>query len=172
MPKKATTPAPVVEDAEVDYTKYVGKAPTDLQERFAEWILDKTEYDPSSEKTKAAAFAEGVRLGVALRMPFQRSDENQAVLEERREANEAKTAAKPAKKATKKAKPAPDEDDIETADEALERPVRKAVKKAVKKAAAPVEVDDDDTEEAPAPKRTTRKAAKRGAGASGAEAAF
>src|SRR6266436_3943409 len=107
-----------VEPDETDYPSYVGKAPTDLQGRFAAWIPEVTGYDPTSAKTKEAAFNEGVRLGVALRMKFQASPENQELLEARRAAiEEAKAAPKPKAKRGRKPKEVepedvePDEDD-------------------------------------------------------------
>lgn len=61
---------------EYDYTKYADKEPTDLQERFGNWILDKVGVSFGTKK-ETDAFKEGVRLATALRMPFQRSPENQ-----------------------------------------------------------------------------------------------
>lgn len=141
-PRKSKAAQTAVEE-EIDYTVYADKPPTDLQERFTDWILDKTEYDPASEKTKKEAFAEGVRLGVALRMKFQASPENQAVLEERKAARDDDEApapkAKPARKAKAKPEPEPDEDELEEDEE---------------------NGDDDTDDEAPAPKRSRRAAAR------------
>lgn len=70
--------------AEMDLAVYLEKAATDLQSRFGDWLVEVVGYEPSKAKTKDEAFREGVRLATALRMPFQRSDENQGVLSERR----------------------------------------------------------------------------------------
>jgi hypothetical protein len=80
MPKNKTAPAETaVETSEdEDYSGYLDKAPTDLQSRFTDWIKDKTEISFQTKKEEAA-FDEGVRLGVALRMKFQASPENQAI---------------------------------------------------------------------------------------------
>lgn len=88
MPKTSET-------AEVDYTSYADKTPTDLQVRFAEWITDKTGFEPSGCKTKQEAYEAGVRLGVALRMQFQASPENREATAARR-AERASAAAAPA----------------------------------------------------------------------------
>lgn len=131
----------VEESDEVDYTTYADKPATDLQERFAEWITDKTEYDPSAAKTKQAAFEDGVRLSVFLRIPFQKSPENQEARAEK--------AAEP--KAAKKAKEA----------QAEETPVAAKKGKKGKLAVVPdVEPDEPEvTETVAAPaKRGPRKA--------------
>jgi hypothetical protein len=74
-----------VAEQEKDYTGYVAKAATPLQEDFAEWLMgEEVGYDPSSAKTKKDAFEEGVRLAVALRIPFQASDYNRGRTAERR----------------------------------------------------------------------------------------
>lgn len=64
------------------YPSYVTDKPSDLQARFATWILEKTGFVPTDD----TSFREGVRLGVALRMSFQRSDENRTATAEVREA--------------------------------------------------------------------------------------
>lgn len=117
-----TRPAPEPEEVEEeakDYTAYLEKAPTDLQERFAQWIQDATGYEPNDPDD----FATGVQLATALRMEFQRSPENQAVLEERRAAAEAakeERANKPAAKRGRPAKAKAVEEDVEEADEDVE----------------------------------------------------
>lgn len=126
---------------EIDLSAYLEKEATDLQSRFAEWLMENVGYDPSKAKTKQEAFEEGVRLATAMRMIFQASPEN-------REANAARKAAKaeeveeeaPAPKAKKSAKATP-------------------AKKASKKAAAPVEEEEEPEEEAPAPKKAKAKKA-------------
>lgn len=78
MAKNKPAPADEVEEKSAeDYTTYLGKPATELQERFGEWIRDKTGYDPAQAKSKAAAFEEGVKFAVFLRIPFQKSPENQ-----------------------------------------------------------------------------------------------
>lgn len=123
-------------DTPRDYTKYADKTPSDLQERFAAWILEVTGFEPNDTDD----FNEGVRLATALRMAFQASPENQEVLEARREAAEAKKNA-PKKVKAKKAKV---EDDAEVEDDEEETPEpvkRKPGKRA--KAAEPAEVAED-----------------------------
>lgn len=101
MPKTVARRSKAAEEAaetEEDYTRYLEKDPTDLQERFGQWILDKTGYEPDNEDD----FLAGVQLGTALRMKFQASPENQEVLAQRREAaakaKEEKAAAPPKKR--------------------------------------------------------------------------
>ena len=136
-------------EEEQDFSGYVDKAPTELQERFTAWIPEVTGFDPNGCKSKSAAFAEGVRLAVSLRMPFQRSPENQELLAERRAAAEQaeepaapKKTAAPAKKvaAKKAAPPAPEET----------RGRRGRPAKTVKAAVAPVETEpaEEPAEEA------------------------
>jgi hypothetical protein len=116
-----------VEAEEKDYSTYLEKEPTDLQERFADWILDKTGYEP----TDADDFATGVQLATALRMEFQRSPENQAVLEERRAAAEERAEEKATKPAAKRGRPrktvepVEDADEPEEAEEEAPKPTRK-----------------------------------------------
>ena len=47
---------------EIDLSAYLEKEATDLQSRFAEWLMENVGYDPSKAKTKQEAFEEGVRL--------------------------------------------------------------------------------------------------------------
>jgi hypothetical protein len=56
--------------------KLLDKDPTDLHRRFAEWIITEVGYDRVDIKT--------VQLACALRIEFQRSEANQAALDERR----------------------------------------------------------------------------------------
>lgn len=164
-----------------DYSTYLDKKPTDLQERFALWIVEQTGLDVTALKSKQVAFEEGVRLGVALRMKFQASPENQEALEAQRQAVEDAKAAKAEKraseKASKKAAKESDEDGEESA---------KPAKKSSKKVDPEPEPEDDDTDESdtdeadepeeveeapkPAPARG-RRPAKR-AKANSAEAPF
>jgi hypothetical protein len=140
------------EDGTADYTPYATLQPTRLQDEFADWIVDKTGVDPSGAKSKAAAFAEGVRLGVALRIPYQRSPENRASREQASAAKaEAVAAPKPAKKVAPK--PAP--------------PAKATAGRRGKAAAAANPAEAEAPESPPA---TRRRGARRGAAA--AEAAF
>lgn len=154
-----------------DFAAYVEKNPTPAQQHFVDWVQEVTGYDPAKARTKADAFAMGARLCFALRMDHQRSEENQARLEEARAAREDGEEAPKPKKAAKKARPKtaaepePEELDAEE-DEAEEEPApkrarkgaprpAKAAKKTAKKAArraAPVEeTDEEDDEELEAP---------------------
>lgn len=148
--KSKSRPAPEPEeiDEEKDYSLYLEKAPTALHERFADWILEKTGYEPTDEEE----FRTAVSLSTALRMEHQRSPENQEVLAE----NRAKAAAAKEERESAPAKP-------------RGRPKKRA---AVEE---PEDIEEDveeDEEEAPAPKRrparakagaTTKTAAKTGA---------
>lgn len=142
----------VEEYEEPDYTEALGKAPTALQARFAAWIRgEEVGYDPNSAKNKLEAFTEGVRLGVALRIPYQASNHNREATEaEREERAAARQQAMEAREAERAEKQAAREA------AAAER-AQKAAEKAAAKAAAPAE-EDDGTEEAPAAK--PRKAVK------------
>lgn len=91
-------------DGEKDYTSYAKKDPTDLHSHLAEWIKDKTEYDPATAKSKAEAFQKGVQLGALLRMDHQSSPENQERRRTLAERTKPVEEAKPAK-ATKATKP-------------------------------------------------------------------
>ena len=81
------------------YAAAAEKPATDLQARFVPWLVEKTGYDPSNSSPEEA-FAEGVKLAVALRMTFQASDENKQATQDRRAS---KAAATPAQKETAKA---------------------------------------------------------------------
>jgi hypothetical protein len=131
-------------EEEQDFTGYAEKEPTDLQTRFTDWIPEVTGFDPNGCKSKAAAFAEGVRLAVSLRMPFQRSPENQELLAERRAAAGTR-AEEPA--APKKAVPAAAE----------ESPRRRGRPAKAAKAAVHVESEpaDEPAEEASEPEAVT-----------------
>lgn len=146
MPKekaKAKAAAVEVDETAIDFEKYRDKAPTDLQERFAAWILEKVDPAPKDEdgdevELDLPSFTEGVRLGVALRMVFQASPENQEILEERRakaaEPKEDKPAAKRGPKPKAKADPDPEPDEDEE------------------------DEDDDEPEEKPKPKMKAKRA--------------
>jgi len=109
-----------------ELSAYATKAASDMQVRFADWLLDQTEYDPAKAKSKEEAFRAGVALGAYLRPTFQRSEANH-------EAWGASGAKVPgiARKATPakapkaaKAKAAPVEEDVEEVEET--RPAKKA----------------------------------------------
>lgn len=103
------------ETGERDYSAYKHQPPTDLQSRFADWLIEKLDLEFTSGAAEKG-FREGVRLAVALRIPFQASPENQAhraqraAEREEREEQEEAPKAKAAKvaKAAKKARPAPE----------------------------------------------------------------
>jgi len=170
-------------EAEADYSPYRDKASSDLQERMAEWLLEKIDpvaHDEDGEEVELdeASFREGVRLGVALRMQFQASPENQAVLEAARAAREAGVrtdAPAPAKKrrVVKNAEPDDElDDESDEESEETEEPTPaapKAKRTATRtKAAAPSKA----TPAKPATRRTTRsKVAAKPAGV-GSDAPF
>jgi hypothetical protein len=79
-----------IEKAPKAYPEYVSDAPTKLQSRFSDWLLEKTGYSPANEES----FRDGVRLGVQLRMHFQRSDENREANERERAENAVLRAAR------------------------------------------------------------------------------
>lgn len=132
--KAKARPAPEPEEVEEekDYTAYLDKPATDLQTRFAEWIQTVTGYEPNDDED----FAAGVQLATALRMEFQRSPENQAVLEQKRldaEAAKEERASKPAAKRGRPKKVVEDvedevEEDAEDVEEAKPTPKRKAAR--------------------------------------------
>jgi hypothetical protein len=141
MARRAAKVEEVEEEVERDFTGYVDKDPTPKQERFTDWILRVTGYEPGDEDD----FRMGAKLGQVLYMHYQKSDENQEILAELRAARE-EEAAKP-KVAKKRGRPTA----VADADEADE-------------------TDEDEVEETPAPRRkatarkpaaTTRKAAPR-----------
>lgn len=155
----------MAKDKTVDYTEYVGKPSTEMQARMIEWLQsDEVGADATACKNKQEAFELGVRLGIALRIPFQKSDFNQAARGEAAEAREAALVEKKTSKAaSKKAKEIveeveADEDEDEEQEEApkpvkkgkkvaAEKPVaKKAGKKAGKKAAPVEDADDEDDE--------------------------
>lgn len=145
------------EAAEVDYTKYADKAPSDLQERFAQWVIDEVGVEFKS-KAAEEAFREGVRLATILRMPFQRSPENQEILAERRAAVAEAAAKKTSKgKTVKKPKPVV-EDDEDIEEEEQPAPKRKAAKKA---SATKVAAEEEAAETS----RPSRRPARRRAAA-------
>jgi hypothetical protein len=135
--------AKAAEQPDRDWSGYRDKPPTDTQARMADWVIEKTGLSFSS-KAAEAAFRDGIRLGVALRIPFQASPENQAV----RSNGAAEAAPAPAKKAAK----------------AAAAPAKKASKKAA--AAAEPEAEPATDEETVVVGKTAskpRKASKKAA---------
>lgn len=154
-----------VETDAPDYKYANGKPATALQRRFAEWLQsDEVGYNPATAKSKADAFAEGVRYAVALRIPYQASDHNrQATAVERAERQEARVAAAAEREEARAARAASKE---ETAEEPKPKP--KPVKAAAArkgKAAAPAPTP------AAAPAPTRRPAARRAPARAAAPAA-
>jgi hypothetical protein len=138
---------------------YKDKESTAVQERFADWLIEKLELEFPNAKAEAA-FREAVRLATALRMIFQASPENQDARTAARAEREEVRSAKPKK--TAKAKPVEDE----TEDDADARvfPKTKPAKRGRPAKASKVEDDEDSGDEvvAPAPKKSSpRKASAR-----------
>ena len=141
---------------EKDYTEYADKPATDLQERFVPWLLDKTGYNPATAKTKADAFAAGVRLSVYLRIPFQASPENkEATLTARQARAEELEAIRAQREEDKAAKAAEREKAAADRKAAAEE---KAAAKAAKAQAgkAPEPAPEPEPAPTPAPKPTGR----------------
>jgi hypothetical protein len=157
MPAKSRTrraPEPEPVEDEKDYTTYLDKAPTDLQERFAQWILDQTGYEPNDSDD----FATGVQLATALRMEFQRSPENQAELERKRAAkeqeDEEKASAPPKRRGRpRKAQAEPEPEETEEEPEEAPKPRRGRTTRAKPAPKTPAKP-------AAKPRRTRRPAAK------------
>lgn len=109
MPKPPSESAKAYQ--EPDFAAIVAKDITPLQQHFLDWVIEKTGVTFSTKKEEAA-FAEGIRIGTALRGAHQASPENQERLAEAKAAREAALAEvtqeeKPAKpaKAVKAATP-------------------------------------------------------------------
>jgi hypothetical protein len=92
--------------AEVDFTVYATKTPTPMQARFADWLLEETEYSPGTAKTKEEAFRMGVALGAYLRPTYQASDANKSGREEALAEKPAKVEKAPKATKVKAEKPA------------------------------------------------------------------
>jgi hypothetical protein len=165
MPNPPSQAAQRAAETEEDYAKYADKAPTDLQARFADWVLDKTGVTFTTKKEETA-YREGIRLAVALRMKFQASPENQAAIVERaervkaEELEAAKTPAPPRKGSL--ARTTPPRQPAKAAPAKANKPT-----KATKAAAAAVEPEPED-EVVAEPVKTTarRRPARRAAQAS------
>lgn len=157
---------PPVEADEPKYAHLLDKDPTDLHVRFAAWLVENTGLEEDEVDVRT------VQLACSLRIPFQQSDENQAVLaakreaaekrdeeklnraEERKKAREAAEVAKAAKAAAKAAK-AEESDEDEDDEEEAPKPVTRRRRGAPTPKAAP------PAEEKPAPRAVTRR--RRGA---------
>lgn len=146
-----------------DYTVCKDKKPTDLQERFADWIVEKVGVDPSKDfSTKGQAFAAGVQYATMLRMPFQRSPENKTATANKRVARSVEEApAAPVKAAGKRAGRKAAAEPVAAA----EKPAGRRRGAAAKAVAAPV------APAAPA-KATGRRRGRATGAASPEEAAF
>jgi|SRR4051812_47462902 hypothetical protein len=155
MPKPASEAA--ANYREPDFEKIMNKPITPLQEHFLDWVLVKTGITFPTKKEEAA-FAEGIRIGTALRGVHQASPENQERLAQAKADAEAAAKAEaatpaPAKaakatppatkvapaKAAKATKAAPAKATSETA----RPPAKKATKRAPAKAAVTVVSDDE-----------------------------
>jgi hypothetical protein len=153
MPKSAAATAAA--EVERDYTVYAEKAPTPLQTEYLDWVIEKTGVDPNGYKSKAVAFAEGVRLSMALRSLHQSSPENQASLQRRRAAAAANAAAE----AEAEEAPAPRKA-AKAATKAAPTKATKAAtpRKATARAAEPAE---EDVVTEPVPRKAAKKAVRR-----------
>jgi|SRR4051812_7994112 hypothetical protein len=160
MPKPASEAA--ANYREPDFEKIMNKPITPLQEHFLDWVLAKTGITFPTKKEEAA-FAEGIRIGTALRGVHQASPENQERLAQAKADAEAAakaeaaapapakaakatptaTKAAPAKVAkTTKAAPAK-ATPAKATPEAARPPAKKATKRAPAKAAVTVVPDDE-----------------------------
>jgi hypothetical protein len=101
--------------SEIDLEVFLTKPATDLQDRFADWIMEQVGYDPSGAKTKEAAFREGVRIATATRMVFQASPENKEATKAKRDERRAAVADEDEAPKGKKGKPAPEPEPVKPA---------------------------------------------------------
>ena len=97
------------------------KDPTPVMENFADWIEDQTGYEVDRRS---------VALAGTLRMVFQKSPENQADLEERRQAAEDKKAARLERQEARAAKVAQEAKAAKTAKPAAKAPAKAPATKA------------------------------------------
>lgn len=148
--KAAAKLAARLEGGEDLYAQYRGKAASDLQTFFADWAISKLGIEFGSKKEEAA-FREGLRVGVAMRIPFQASPENQ---ERQRQAAQLRADTKAEKLAAKGAK-------------AKVKADAKPAKKATKPAAEPTEAATEPAEV----EATPAEAPKAAKGSKGAKAA-
>ncbi|AVP41398.1 hypothetical protein SEA_YARA_64 [Streptomyces phage Yara] len=134
------------------FAHLVDKEPTDLHKRFAAWLVENTGLDEDEIDLKS------VQLACSLRIEFQRSPENQANLEARREAAEKAVEAR-ALKAQERA----EKREQAERDKAAKAAAAKAKKEAEKEAKANAPEADED-----APAKPSRR--RRGAAAPAAPA--
>lgn len=144
MPKPASQAAAGYQ--EPDFAAVVAKPMSALQEHFHEWVLEKTGLTFSTKKEEAA-FAEGIRIGTALRGVHQASPENQQRLAEAKAAREAAAA-----EVAQEPKPA------KAAAPAKAAPAKATKATPAKKAAAPPAEVPPASKRAPAKKAPGRKA--------------
>lgn len=140
---------------------YKHKEVTPVQERFADWLVEKLDIDFPNSKAEAA-FREAVRLATALRMIFQASSENQeARTESRSERQEAK-----ASKASRAAATPPEEPEEEAPPVKAVKAAKASAKKSAKATAAKADDDENggDTAVAPAAKPSAPKKASARSG--------
>jgi len=132
-----------------EFTSYVNRPETPVQELFADWLEEVCELEFATAKAKQA-FRLGVRLSKVLIMDFQASEANRALRAERKTAAEA--AAEEAKEAAPK--------------KVAKKAAPKTTKKAAKVAEEAAEEDGEEVEEAPAPvspKKVAKRVGKRAA---------
>lgn len=134
------------------YTERAASEPTELHKNFAEWIKEQTGYEPDLKT---------VQIVCAMRMDFQRSEENQQHLADRKAAAEAKRKKQAAEKkarlekqlAALQAELAKETAPVEPA----EKPAaKKAAPARTRKAATPTPAEPAKAAQAPAPKRAPR----------------
>ena len=121
----------VVEEEPPEFAEFAEKAASPLQADMAEWLREVTGIVPEDLADMDTAFNEGVRLGVALRIQYQKSERNKS--RRARPADEDDEAPKTSSKKAKARKAAePDDDDDDEDDEA---PAKGKGKKAAEPAA-------------------------------------
>ena len=115
------------------FAQLVDKEPTDLHKRFKVWLAENTGMDEDEIDLKT------VQLACALRIPFQKSPENQAALEDRRagaDDREAERARKAEERVAKR-----EEAERQKAAKAAAAKEKKAADAAAKAAAPAAEED-------------------------------
>lgn len=132
------------------YAHLVDKEPTDLHKRFADWLVENTGLSEDEVDLKT------VQLACSLRIPFQKSPENQASLESARAAAEDRIEERAAKAEERAAK---------REQAAIDKAAKQAAAKAKKEADAEAKAKKaaEAPEEAEAPAKPTRR--RRGAAA-------
>lgn len=163
----------VEQDEELDYTYPLGQPPTPLQARMGEWLMSEAVgYDPNAAKSKREAFLEGVRLCIALRIPYQASDHNkEATAQERadREQARAEAAAERERKRAERAAAAAKTPEPEPVAEqpATAKPAKRAGKPAKATTAAPAAPAAAPAATRPAARRAAPRRAPAAAATSG-----